>query len=317
MHTVLKRNNAANTYLVVGPWAHGGWARGNGDRLGAIRFASNTSVFYRTEVELPFFNFYLKDKGQLDLPRALVFETGRNEWRRSDQWPPAGTSKRAFYLHPGGRLSFDAPGEMGSEASDTYVSDPARPVPYTAEIRTTEGQLFTVEDQRFASRRPDVLVYETEPLTAPLTIAGPVEADLYVSTTGTDSDWIVKLIDVYPDGATDAEPDPASVRMGGYQMLLAGDILRAKFRDSFSTPMPMTPGKPARLRFELGDRYHTFLQGHRVMVQIQSSWFPMFDRNPQKFVDIYHATPSEYAKATQAVYRTRTMPSSVSVQIVR
>ena len=317
MHGVLKQKNAANTYLVVGPWAHGGWARGNGDRLGAIPFGSNTSAFYRSEVELPFFNFYLKDKGKLDLPRALAFETGRNEWRRSGQWPPEGTSKRTLYLRAGGRLSFDPPGATEAQASDSYVSDPGKPVPYTAEIRTTEGQLFTVEDQRFASKRPDVLVYETEPLAAPLTIAGPIAADLHVSTTGTDSDWIVKLIDVYPDNAPDPEPNPANIRMGGYQMLLAGDILRAKFRDSFSKPVPMVPGRPAQLQFELGDRYHTFLQGHRLMVQIQSSWFPMFDRNPQKFVDIYHAAASDYVKATQFVHRTPSMPSSVSVQVAR
>lgn len=317
MHSVLKRENGDKTWLIVGPWAHGGWARGSGDRLGEIVFGSETSVFYRTEVELPFFNYFLKDKGNFDLPKALAFETGRNEWRRSESWPPEGASKTPLYLSAGGRLSFDPPGEAGTGAIDSYVSDPAKPVPYTAEIRTTEGQLFTVEDQRFASRRPDVLVYETEPLASPLTIAGPVAADLHVSTTGTDSDWIVKLIDVFPDDAPDAEPNPRNVRMGGYQMLLVGDILRAKFRNSFSKPVPMVPGEVTRLQFEVGDRYHTFLPGHKVMVQVQSSWFPMFDRNPQALLDIYHALPSDYVKATQSVHRSKAQPSSVTVHVVR
>jgi putative CocE/NonD family hydrolase len=314
MHKVLAEHNAANTYLVVGPWAHGGWARGDGDHLGAIPFGSKTSVLYRTEVELPFFNFYLKDKGRLDLPKALAFETGRNQWRRLNQWPPAGTSTVKLYLQDGGKLSFEPP---ATDGSDSYVSDPAKPVPYTAEIRTTEGQLFTVEDQRFASTRPDVLVYETDPLPGDMTIAGPVVASLHVSTTGTDSDWVVKLVDVYPDSAPDPQPNPTNVRMGGYQMLLVGDILRGRFRDSFSNPAPMVPGKVEHLEFGLGDRYHTFLAGHRVMVQIESSWFPMFDRNPQKFVDIYHAKPSDYVKATETIYHTRSRPSSVSVRVVK
>jgi putative CocE/NonD family hydrolase len=203
---------------------------------------------------------------------------------------------------------------------DSYVSDPARPVPYTAEVRTTEGQLFIIEDQRFAWNRPDVLSYESEPLAQDLTIAGPINATLHVSTTATDSDWVVKLIDVYPGDAPDP-PAPSGaatpVHMGGYQMLLVGDILRGKFRDSFSKPRPMVPGQPARIEVPLGDRYHTFLKGHRIMVQIQSSWFPMFDRNPQKFVDVYHAKPADYVKATERVYHTQALPSYVTVSVLQ
>ena len=320
MHRVLKEKNADNTVLVVGPWSHGAWARVDGDRLGAIPFASKTSAYYRAEVELPFFNHYLKDKGRLDLPRALVFETGRNEWRRCDQWPPAQAIEKKLYLRAGGKLAFDAPGTaspVGAAGFDSYVSDPAKPVPYTAQVTTTEGQLFAVEDQRFAWSRPDVLSYETEPLTEDLTVAGPIAATVHVSTTGTDSDWVVKLIDVFPGDAPDPQPNPANVRMGGYQMLLAGDILRGKFRDSFSNPHAMIPGKTTRIEVPMGDRYHTFLKGHRVMVQIQSSWFPMFDRNPQTFTDIYHAKASDYVKATQRIYRTAALPSYVTLPVVR
>jgi uncharacterized protein len=333
MHRVLKQANADKTVLVVGPWSHGAWARGDGDHLGAIGFGSKTSAYYRTQVELPFFNYYLKDKGRLDLPRALAFETGRNEWRTCDQWPPAQTVAKNLYLRAGGKLTLDAPGGdsptrraglqprrraglPAREGFDSYVSDPAKPVPYTAQVPTTEGQLFAVEDQRFAWSRPDVLSYETDPLTSDLTIAGPITATLHVSTTGTDSDWVVKLIDVYPGDTPDPQPNAAGVRMGGYQMLLAGDILRGKFRGSFSDPRPMVPGKTTRIEVPLGDRYHTFLKGHCVMVQIQSSWFPMFDRNPQTFVDIYHAKPSDYVKATERVFRTKASPSYVTVGVI-
>ncbi|HEY3382526.1 MAG TPA: CocE/NonD family hydrolase [Vicinamibacterales bacterium] len=315
MYRALKQNNPDRTTLVVGPWAHGGWAHGDGDRLGAIPFGSRTSQYYRAEVELPFFNFYLKDKGRIDLPRALAFETGRNAWRRSDTWPPAETSEKRLYLQAGGRLALEPPAASETTAFDSYSSDPAKPVPYTAELRTTEGQTFTVEDQRFAWSRPDVLSYESEPLVEDLTVAGPITATLYVSTTGTDSDWVVKLVDVYPDNAPDPQPNPANVRMGGYQMLLAGDLLRCKFRESLSEPKPMVPGEVTRIEVGLGDRCHTFLKGHRVLVQIQSSWFPMFDRNPQSFVDIYHAKPSDYRTATQRVYRSATRPSHVVLTV--
>jgi hypothetical protein len=268
-------------------------------------------VYYREQAELPFFNYYLKDKGTLKLANVTAFQTGKNEWKEYESWPPSGTRPLNLYFADSSRLSMaQAP---GGEAADSYVSDPQKPVPYTAEIRTIEGHTFMVEDQRFAWTRPDVLFYQTEPLKEDVTIAGPIKAHLNVSTTGTDSDFVVKLIDVYPGDAPDPKPNPQNVRMGGFQMLLAGDILRAKFRNSFSKPEPMVPGQPTRLEFPLGDRYHTFLKGHRIMVQVQSSWFPMFDRNPQRFVDIYHAKESDYQKATQKIFRSARLPSYVAV----
>jgi putative CocE/NonD family hydrolase len=309
MYRALKEKNPSNkTSLVVGPWLHGGWARGDGSSLGKIEFGSKTAEHYRTTIELPFFNFYLKDKGRPNLGEAIVFETGGNRWHTYPQWPPKGAHARNVYLQANRTLSFDAPSGRSEEAFDEYVSDPAKPVPYTAEITTTEGHLFMVEDQRFVWSRPDVLVYQTPPLADDLTIAGPIDINLNVSTTSTDGDWVVKVIDVYPGQL----PAP----MGHFQMLLAGDILRAKFRNSMSTPKPMVPNQPTKLTFTLGDKYHTFLKGHQVMVQIQSSWFPMFDRNPQTFVDIYHAKESDYRKATHKVFRSEPLPSFVTLPVL-
>jgi putative CocE/NonD family hydrolase len=329
MYRALKEKNPANkTTLVVGPWLHGGWARGDGDALGHVEFGSKTAERYRTEIELPFFNFYLKDKGpaqgrhyrgrdgRLHLPEAVVFETGANAWHDYDRWPPTGTRPRNLYLQAKGRLSFSAPADRSEEAFDDYVSDPRKPVPYSAEITPIEGHVFMVEDQRFAASRPDVLVYETDPLAEDVTIAGPIDVTLNVATTGTDGDWVVKVIDVYPGDAPDPKPNPENVRMGGFQMLLAGDILRAKFRNGMSTPAPMVPNTPATLQFTLGDKYHTFLKRHRVMVQIQSSWFPMFDRNPQTYVDIYHAKDTDYQKAGHKVFRSAARPSFVTLPIL-
>jgi uncharacterized protein len=318
MYRALKEKNPANkTTLVVGPWLHGGWSRGDGSTLGHINFTSKTAERYRTEIELPFFNFYLKDKGKLNLAEAVVFETGGNQWHDYDRWPPPGMRPRQLYFQSGGKLGFTAPvASHGADVSDTYVSDPNKPVPYTAEVTTTEGHLFMVEDQRFVAGRPDVLVYETPPLTENLRIAGPIDVTLTVATTGTDSDWVVKLIDVYPGNAPDPSPNPDNVRMGHFQMLLAGDILRGKFRNSMSAPEPMVPNQPTKITFTLGDKYHMFLKGHRVMVQVQSSWFPMFDRNPQTFVDIYHAKPADYQKATQTVFRSAAQPSFITLSVL-
>jgi len=317
MYRAMKQQNPSNkTTLVVGPWLHGGWAAGAGDTLGHINFASHTAERYRTQIELPFFNFYLKDEGNLKLADAIVFETGANRWHDYGAWPPQSTRARNLYLQSAGRLSYTPPVEPLDTAFDGYVSDPQKPVPYSAEITPIEGHLFMVEDQRFAATRPDVLVYQTDPLVDDLTIAGPIDVTLNVSTTGTDGDWVVKLIDVYPGDAPDPQPNPAKVRMGGFQMLLTSDILRAKFRNSMSTPEPMVPNQPTRLQFTLGDKYHTFLKRHRVMVQIQSSWFPMFDRNPQTFVDIYHAAPADYRQAEHKVFRSAALPSFITLPVI-
>jgi uncharacterized protein len=317
MYEALVKKSPGNaTRLVVGPWSHGGWARGTGESLGNISFGARTSEYFRTTIELPFFNYYLKDKGALGPGAVTTFETGGDRWRTLDAWPPATAKEARLYLRANGRITLTPPTNDEGEAFDAYISDPQKPVPYTAAITTSEGSTFVVEDQRFAARRPDVLVYESDVLPADLTIAGPLEANVHVASTGTDGDWVVKLIDVFPGNAPDPVPNPTGVRMGGYQMLLAGDILRAKFRRSFSMPEALAPGQVTQLRFPLGHRHHTFRAGHRIMIQVQSSWFPMFDRNPQSFVDIYHAKASDYQKATQRVYRSSAHPSFVTVRVI-
>jgi len=318
MYHAMEQNNPNNkTYFVIGPWLHGGYARMDGDSLGNISFGLKTGVYYREQVEFPFFNYYLKDKGELKLPRVTAFETGKNAWHSYDQWPPKTIQTTRLYFNEKSGLSFSPLQNKPSEAYDSYMSDPFKPVPYSAEIRTIEGHLFMVEDQRFAWTRPDVLFYQTEPLASDITVAGPIDAHLQVSTTGTDSDWVVKVIDVYPGDYPDPKPNLQNVRMGGYQMLLAGDILRGKFRNSFSNPEPMVPDKATKIDFTVGDKYHTFRKGHRIMVQVQSSWFPMFDRNPQKFCDIYHAKDTDYQKATQKVFRSASLASHVSLSVLK
>jgi putative CocE/NonD family hydrolase len=297
---VEKNNPNAYNILVMGPWFHGGWSRADGDALGNVRFGSKTSEFYRQNIELIFFNHFLKDKGEMNLPEAYVFNTGSNEWRTLDHWPPRGTETKSIYLNSSGKLSFsDADGR---QCFAEYVSDPAKPVPFINNTAIGMTREYMVDDQRFAATRPDVLVYQTDALADNMTVAGPIKVSLDVSTSGTDSDFIVKLIDVYPDDAPDNDPNPAGVKMGGYQMMVRGEPFRAKFRNSFSKPEPMTPGKVTRVEFEMPDVLHTFLKGHRLMVQVQSSWFPLVDRNPQKFVDIYNATESDFQKATERVY---------------
>ncbi len=313
--TIEEMSPASQNTLAVGPWLHGGWRSMDGDYLGCIEFDTPTSLDFQSEVQHPFFSYHLKGEGTWSAPEAVVFETGRNEWRILDRWPPPGISQTNLYLRVDGTLSFDEPTETGAAASDSYVSDPNHPVPFSAEIRTTLGHLWKVEDQRFASSRPDVLTYVSEPLTEDLTIAGPILANIYVSTTGTDSDWIVKLVDVYPGDAPTSES--CDVPMGGFQMHVAGEIMRGKFRNSMEHPEPMVPGEVTRIDIDLKDKYHTFLAGHRIMVHVQSSWFPAYDRNPQTFVDIYHAQPEDYQMATQTVYRSAANPSHLVLGVMR
>jgi putative CocE/NonD family hydrolase len=305
-----------NNILVMGPWLHGGWSNGDGNALGSVPFNSKTAEFYRAQIELPFFEHYLKGKGEMKHPKAWVFETGTNQWRKYDAWPPKNAKAQSLYFHAAGKLGHTAPDNGTEEASDEYVSDPAKPVPYID--KTGIGMLpeYMVADQRFAARRPDVLVYETAPLEEDVTLAGPIQVDLHVSTTGTDSDWVVKLIDVYPPDYPDPDPNPSGVRRGNYQQLLRGDVMRGKFRNSLEKPEAFTPGKPARVQFVMQDVYHTFRPGHRIMVQVQSSWFPLVDRNPQTFVDIYAAKESDFRQATQRVYRSREMASHITVQVL-
>jgi putative CocE/NonD family hydrolase len=312
---VEKTSEGRTNILVMGPWLHGGWSRGNGESLGDVRFNDKTSAFYREQIELPFFEFHLKGVGEFKHPEAWVFETGTNQWRKHDAWPPKTAKRQELYFHPKGRLSWKEPAN-GEESYDEYLSDPAKPVPYMDKIVLGMSPEYMVADQRFAARRPDVLVFETDALEQDVTIAGPIEVNLHVSTTGTDSDWIVKLIDAYPDDYPDPNPNPTNVRMGGYQQLVRGDVMRGKFRNSFEKPEPFSPGQPTAVSFKMQDSYHTFRTGHRIMVQVQSSWFPLVDRNPQTFVDIYQAKESDFQKATQRVYRSREMPSRVSVLVL-
>lgn len=316
-HKIEKENPGIKNIIVWGPWHHGGWARIDGDTLGNIRFGSKTSLWFRENVELPFFNYYLKDKGELKLPEVTAFMTGANEWKSYDQWPPKEAATRDLYLQANGKLLFSSPTEKSGNAFDSYVSDPSKPIPFTAQTTTFMGHLYMVEDQRFAWSRPDVLVYQSDSLTEDVTIAGPVKAELYASTTGTDCDWVVKLIDVYPGNAPDNVPNPAGTRMGGFQMMLAGDVMRSKFRNSFEKPGPMVPNKVTKIEFELPDKLHRFLKGHKIMVQIQSSWFPLVDRNPGRSVDIYNAKESDFQKTTQKVYRSANFSSHLRLNVLR
>jgi putative CocE/NonD family hydrolase len=318
---------AAN-HLVMGPWVHGGWSRGAGDALGPVRFNAKTGDYYRETIELPFFEYHLKGVGDGKHPKAWAFETGTNQWRKFDAWPPNG-EKKALYFHANGRLSFDPPSRAG-EACDEYLSDPAKPVPYYDRIGIGMDQRYMTADQRFAARRPDVLVYESDVLDQDVTIAGPIVADLVVSTSGTDSDWIVKLIDVYPDDLPNPEtdnaggnrnqnrnPTPSDDKLGGYQQLVRGDVMRGKFRSSYEKPEAFKPGEPSAVKFALNDVCHTFRPGHKIMVQVQSTWFPLVDRNPQTFCDIYSAKAEDFQKATQRVYRSGEQASRVAVTVVK
>jgi putative CocE/NonD family hydrolase len=312
---VEQQSPGATNILVMGPWYHGQWAQGDGDSLGHVKFGGKTSVHYREQIEFPFFCHYLKDAESPKLAEATMFETGSNEWRKFDAWPPKNVTKKALYFQGGGKLSFDPP-SAGKESYDEYVSDPAKPVPYISGQSTGMTREHMVDDQRFAATRPDVLAYQTEPLAEDLTIAGPIVPSLRVSTSGTDSDWVVKLIDVYPDATPDPVPAVAGLKMGGFQQLLRGECFRGRFRNSFEKPEPFEPGKVEKVEYVMPDALHTFRKGHRIMVQVQSSWFPLVDRNPQKFVDIYRATAADFQKATQRVYRSGDSPSSVQVNIL-
>jgi len=319
--SVERQSPGTTNILVMGPWAHGGWARGDGEFLGDVRFGSKTSVFYRDEMEFPFFAYHLKGRADPRLPEAYVFETGRNQWRRMDAWPPPQAVAKDVYLAAGGRLTWQPPGE--ADAFDQYVSDPSKPVPYINHVAVGMTREHMVDDQRFASRRPDVLTYVTDVLDADVTVAGPIRPSLQVSTTGTDSDWVVKLIDVYPDlspeSARAADPalaQRAAARMGGYQQLVRGEVMRGKFRTSYETPEPFVPGQITTVEYVMPDVLHTFRAGHRIMVQIHSTWFPLVNLNPQTFVNINTATEADFKPATQRVYRSRDAASRVTLRVL-
>ena len=311
IYELLEKHDAKNqNFLVVGPWNHGGWASGPANRLGNIQFDSATGAHFREKVQAPFFAHYLKDKGDAPPPEARVFQTGANKWETYDAWPPKAASPRKLYLHPSGKLAFDAPPETDQQA-DEYVSDPANPVPYRPRpVRPTypgpEWPTWMVQDQRFTHGRPDVLTYETEPLTEDVVVAGSMKVKLFASTSGTDCDWVVRLIDVYPETYA-KQPE-----MGGYQLLIAGEPLRARFRKSFEKPEPVKPGAVEEYTIDLNWGHHRFRKGHKILIQVSSTWFPVIDRNPQKYVpNIFEATDADFRKATQRVYRSPKFASHV------
>ena len=318
IYELLERYDTAHVNsLVVGPWNHGGWSGAEGEKLGEIDFGSPASRYFQDSILAPWFAHFLKDRGERRQPEAVTFEAGDNQWRSWDAWPPRqGTAERRLYFHAGGRLSFEPP--TGANAFDSYVSDPAHPVPYRHRpipaTYTPGGSgwpSWLVEDQRFVDDRPDLLTWETEPLTTDVTIAGDITAHLFVSTTGTDGDWIVKLIDVYP------EDHPKDQKLAGWELMVANDVFRARFRNSFEKPAPLTPGQVTPLTIDLHSQDYRFLKGHRIMVQVQSTWFPLIDRNPQTFVpNIFEARGSDYRPATIWVYRSARWPSSVEVRVV-
>jgi putative CocE/NonD family hydrolase len=313
---VEKLNPGTVNLLSMGPWSHGGWARGDGAQLGNVSFAVKTGAVFREQTQFAFFMQHLKDK-PATLPEATMFLTGLNEWRALSEWPPREAKPLTFYFRANGKLSNEAPTEANT--FDEYLSDPHRPVPHLGYINRGFTGDYMTEDQRFAAQRPDVLVYETEPLTEDLIIAGPIKVSLSVSTTGTDSDFVVKLIDVYPGDfptpplPANHPPAPNAVKLGGYQQLVRGEPFRGKFRHGFEKPEPFTPGKVEKIEFEMPDVYHAFRRGHRVMVHVQSSWFPLVDRNPQTFGEIPKMKAEEFRQVRQRICRDRAQNSSVNL----
>ena len=311
-------NNAADVRLVLGPWFHGGWARTKGDTFGILNFGQFTSDFYQREIEAPFFNYYLKRKGSLDeLPSVNVFVTGANTWKQFDAWPPASLKKFNLFLDNDFSLSESIP-DISGFISDSYTSDPEHPVPYTQvfhPVRVFYNKEYMAEDQRFASSRPDVLTYKSKIITDTMIFMGPVEATLYVSSNSTDYDLVVKIIDVYPDSINPKNSNITTTEIAGYQQLVRAEILRVKYRSSYSVPEPVIPQKIEKVNISLNDISHAFLPGHRIMVQIQSSWFPLFDRNPQKFMNIYEATEENFIKAEISIYRSKEYPSKVTLNL--
>jgi len=318
LHTyeAIEKQNSTSTknFLVMGPWSHGQWAFGKANNLGNIYWGLDANKKFQ-EQEKQFFNYYLKGEGSPDIPEAEIFITGSNEWRSFDTWPPKNVVEKNLYFQPAGAISFAAPD--GKNSFDEYVSDPLKPVPYASAVHTHRTAEYMTDDQRFASRRPDVMVYQTDILTGDITLTGPLTADLFVSTTGTDADYIVKLIDVFPPDAKAEESTNVKVPLGGYQMLIRGEVFRGKYRNSFEKPIPFKPGKVTEVKYILPDVAHTFKKGHRLMIQVQNSWFPLVDRNPQKFTDIYKCSESDFQKATQRIYHDTQHASNIKVTILK
>ena len=312
--SIERQSPATENHLVMGPWHHGQWVFSNGENLGQSAWGQATSEFFNEKILKPFFDHHLMGAADPGLSKAYAFEVGGRGWRDFDAWPPSGTRSVSYYLQEQGRLATARSGE--GPAFDEFVSDPAKPVPYMNTIANSHTAAYLVDDQRFAATRPDVLVYESEPLTEDLTAVGPVKADLWVSTTGTDSDWVVKVIDEHPDNEDGPFPNPHGYANGGYQELVRADVMRGRFRSSFEKPEPFTPGQPTEVAWALNDVLHTFKKGHRIVVQVQCSWFPLVDRNPQTFTNINTAAEKDFIKATQRVYHTPDHASRVEMALL-
>lgn len=320
-----KQSPQTNSRVVIGPWYHGEWASHDGTFLGNVQFGSNTAEYFQDSIEIPFFNYYLLGSGNTsNIAKVNIFFSGENDWKKFDVWPPKNVELENLYLGSEGNLSLDEK-IKNITPYDEYTSDPAHPVPYTQDVHFRRTREYMDDDQRFASRRPDVLTYETPVLDDNVTIAGPVIADLMASISTTDADFVVKLIDVYPDDFKYDSPTPVSMDevkrmpypMGGYEMLVRAEIMRGKFRNSFSKPEPFVPGKISEVKWELTDVAHTFLKGHRIMVQVQSTWFPLVDRNPQKFIDIYKADDKDFQKANIRIYHDGDHESKIILPVLK
>ena len=309
-----QNSRSVKNYLVMGPWSHSQWAFGKANNLGNIYWGLDANEKF-IEQENEFFDFYLKGEGNPAIPEALIFVTGSNEWREFETWPPKNTFEKTIYFQPGESAGFEKP--SAETSFDEYVSDPWNPVPYTEDVHAQRTAEYMTDDQRFASRRPDVMVYQTEIMNEDITLTGPIIAELFVSTTGTDADYIVKLIDVFPADAKAWDDKDIKVPLGGYQMLVRGEVMRGKYRNSFEKPEPFVPGKITEVKYEIPDVAHTFKKGHRIMVQVQNSWFPLVDRNPQKFVNIYKCSDSDFQKATHRIYHEAKYPSNIKVSILQ
>ena len=291
-----KQNPNVTNMLVAGPWFHGGWVRSKADTFGDMQFGSPTGEYYQQNIELPFFNYYLKEKGNFKPTEAQIFITGSNEWKQFESWPPKNISTQKLYLQANGKMAFNS--STTSTTFDEYISDPNNPVPYQGGVLESRSREYMVDDQRFASTRPDVMVYQTDVLTEDITITGPVINHLFVSTTGTDADYVVKLIDVFPENA----PKYNGKLMGGYQNLIRAEIMRGKYRNSFEKPEAIVPNHKTNVTYTMPDVGHTFKKGHRIMIQVQNTWFPLADRNPQQFMNVYEATAKDFLKQTQRIY---------------
>jgi putative CocE/NonD family hydrolase len=312
--TLKKDNPNTPIYFTMGPWVHGGWSRGPGDHLGDVDFGGPTGPFYREKIEFAFFSHYLKGT-PLDLAPVSTFETGTNQWKTYQKWPPEEAVDKNLYFLPGGKLSFDAPTDAG-DSNDAIVSDPNKPVPFTNDITMDMKREYMTGDQRFAARRTDVLTYQTDVLDHDITLAGNIWANLKVATGGTDADWVVKVIDVYPDSAKNNQFMNKETEMGNYEQMVRSEAMRGKYRNGFDKPEPFIPGKVSPVNFELQDVLHTFKKGHRIMVQVQNTWFPLIDRNPQQFENIMKAKDSDFKKETNKLYTSKTHPSYLKVRVM-